>query len=336
MRVIDIISQDLNEGKISTPVEFIWDLFLKSEGRAAAKEAVAATEAVTKAAVKKGAPLTPAEMERLGIKPELRNNPQWTRQTEDNVRIELAKRAPKPKPIKEPTATAKPATVKGALSAAGLWTNKATRLLSMLAAVGISVAPFYNYNKMVDMWKAELDAGKLPGGQTQFEELRQKEMSIAIATFAANLTGFFAIKSVGRGSSWLLGWIPGFKPLMSVGTTVGGVALEEWLRGDEGRKLIARAFAEEIFKLDEILGAPVIHAIDWFKDKIKDVVPQADNNIRSDTTLTPADKARIDATSAKEPDQSMPSTDPKTQEYLKAYGFKQTPGTGGGFNFKKN
>ena len=245
MRVIDIISQDLNEGKISTPVEFIWDLFLKSEGRAAAKEAVEATEAVTKAAVKKGAPLTPAEMERLGIKPELRNNPQWTRQTEDNVRIELAKRAPKP--IKEPTATAKPATVKGALSAAGLWTNKATSLLSMLAAVGISVAPFYNYNKMVDMWKAELDAGKLPGGQTQFEELRQKEMSIAIATFAANLTGFFAIKSVGRGSSWLLGWIPGFKPLMSVGTTVGGVALEEWLRGDEGRILIARAFAEEIF-----------------------------------------------------------------------------------------
>jgi hypothetical protein len=336
MRVIDIISQDLNEGKISTPVEFIWDLFLKSEGRAAAREAVAATEAVTKAAVKKGAPLTPAEMERLGIKPELRNNPQWTRQTEDNVRIELAKRAPKPKPIKEPTATAKPATVKGALSAAGLWTNKATSVLSMLAAVGISVAPFYNYNKMVDMWKAKLDAGELPGGQTQFEELRQKEMSIAVTTFAASLTGFFAIKSVGRGSSWLLGWIPGFKPLMSVGTTVGGVALEEWLLGDEGRKLIARAFAEEIFKLDEILGAPVIHAIDLFKDKIKDVVPQADNNIRSDTTLTPADKARIDATSAKKPDQSMPSTDPKTQEYLKAYGFKQTPGTGGGFNFKKN
>jgi hypothetical protein len=336
MRVIDIISQDLNEGKISTPVEFIWDLFLKSEGRAAAREAVAATEAVTKAAVKKGAPLTPAEMERLGIKPELRNNPQWTRQTEDNVRIELAKRAPKPKPIKEPTATAKPVTVKGALSAAGLWTNKATSLLSKLAAVGISVAPFYTYNERVDMWKAKLDAGELPGGQTQFEELRQKEMSIAIATFAASLTGFFAIKSVGRGSSWLLGWIPGFKPLMSVGTTVGGVALEEWLRGDEGRKLIARAFAEEIFKLDEILGAPVIHAIDLFKDKIKDVVPQADNNIRSDTTLTPADKARIDATSAKEPDQSMPSTDPKTQEYLKAYGFKQTPGTGGGFNFKKN
>ena len=118
---------------------------------------------------------------------------------------------------------------------------------------------------------------------------------------------------------------------MSVGTTVGGVALEEWLRGDEGRKLIARAFAEEIFKLDEILGTPVIHAIDWFKDNIKDF-----NNIRSDTTLTPADKVRIDATSAKEPDQSMPSTDPKTQEYLKAYGFKQTPGTGGGFNFKKN
>jgi len=336
MRVIDIISQDLNEGKISTPVEFIWDLFLKSEGRAAAREAVAATEAVTKAAVKKGAPLTPAEMERLGIKPELRNNPQWTRQTEDNVRIELAKRAPKPKPIKEPTATAKPATVKGALSAAGLWTNKATSVLSMLAAVGISVAPFYNYNKMVDMWKAKLDAGELPGGQTQFEELRQKEMSIAVTTFAASLTGFFAIKSVGRGSSWLLGTIPGFKPLMSVGTTIGGVALEEWLRGDEGRKLIARAVAEEIFKLDEILGAPVIHAIDLFKDKIKDVVPQADNNIRSDTTLTPADKARIDATSAKKPDQSMPSTDPKTQEYLKAYGFKQTPGTGGGFNFKKN
>ena len=336
MRVIDIISQDLNEGKISTPVEFIWDLFLKSEGRAAAREAVAATEAVTKAAVKKGAPLTPAEMERLGIKPELRNNPQWTRQTEDNVRIELAKRAPKPKPIKEPTATAKPATVKGALSAAGLWTNKATSVLSMLAAVGISVAPFYNYNKMVDMWKAKLDAGELPGGQTQFEELRQKEMSIAVTTFAASLIGFNAIKSVGRGSSWLLGTIPGFKPLMSVGTTIGGVALEEWLRGDEGRKLIARAVAEEIFKLDEILGAPVIHAIDLFKDKIKDVVPQADNNIRSDTTLTPADKARIDATSAKKPDQSMPSTDPKTQEYLKAYGFKQTPGTGGGFNFKKN
>jgi len=343
MRVIDIISQDLNEGKISTPVEFIWDLFLKSEGRAAAREAVAATEAVTKAAVKKGAPLTPAEMERLGIKPELRNNPQWTRQTEDNVRIELAKRAPKVKtppehkirPAEVPTSP-RP-TIKGAMNKLSLATNRFASLASKLTAVGISVAPFYTYNEDVNRLKEMLDAGELEGGQAEFEAQRQAKMSIAIGTFAASLTGFFAIKSVGRGSSWLLGWIPGFKPAMSLLTSAGAIALEEWLRGPDGRKLIAKAFAEDMFKLDRIFGAPVIKAL----DELKKMFPMFDNGIGSPGAMTPADRAKagaanksnISATSSAAPDDKLNAVDPKTQAMLNAYGYKQTPGEAGQRNF---
>jgi len=344
MRVLDIISQDLLEGEIDTPIKFIWKFFLQSGGRILAKEAVVASELVAKAAVKKGSLLTVEEMERLGVKSELLKNPTWIRQSQEHSRLEIAKRAPKIKPppehkIKPAEVPPKPpATIKGAMNKLSLATNRFTSLVSKLTAVGISVAPFYTYNEDVNALKEQLDAGEIT--QAEFEAQRQARMSIAIGTFAASLTGFFAIKSVGRSASWLLGWKPGFKTaMMSSLTSAGAIALEEWLRGPDGRKLIAKAFAEDMFELDRIFGAPVIKAL----DELKKMFPILDNGISSPGTMTPADRVKagsankdsISATSSGKPDEKMAPIDAQTQAMLKAFGYNQNKGVDGGFNFDR-
>jgi hypothetical protein len=337
MRVLDIISQGLLEGEIDTPIKFIWKFFLQSGGRAVAKEAVLASELVAKAAVKKGGLLTVEEMERLGVKSDLLKNPTWIRQSQEHSRLEISKKAPKIKPVEKPIEkpAKPPATVKGAMNKLSLATNRFTGLVSKLTAVGISVAPFYTYNEDVNVLKEQLDAGEI--SQAEFEAQRQARMSIAVATFAASLTGFFAIKSVGRGSSWLLGWIPGFKPAMSLLTSAGAIALEEWLRGPDGTKLIAKAFAEDMFELDRIFGAPVIKAL----DELKKMFPILDNGISSPGTMTPAErdksvaanKDKISATSSVKPDEKLAPIDAKTQAMLNAFGYKQTQGINGAFNY---
>jgi hypothetical protein len=126
---------------------------------------------------------------------------------------------------------------------------------------------------------------------------------------------------------------------MSLLTSAGAIALEEWLRGPDGRKLIAKAFAEDMFELDRIFGAPVIKAL----DELKKMFPILDNGISSPGTMTPADRAKagtanksnISATSSGKPDEKMAPIDAKTQAMLNAFGYNQNKGIDGSFNFDR-
>lgn len=136
--------------------------------------------------------------------------------------------------------------------------------ISALVGIGMTVTPIYTYNKRMAHWEKQLESGQID--QDTFDSLRQKEMSVMVASMAANLVGYAGIKSLGAATKW----IPGLGTATGLLTSYGAAQAGMWMNSDEGREMIAMVAASDIAGLDisPLLGGVPLAFIDKFKSLI--------------------------------------------------------------------
>jgi hypothetical protein len=162
--------------------------------------------------------------------------------------------------------------------------------VNKLITLGIVVAPIYEYLDRMQYCDAQYASGAWT--QNEYVARKRQELSVMLGTMALGMTGWAGIKSIGFASGWLLGWLPGFKPVMSLLTSAGAVAATAWLNSDEGRYWIAQVFANDVFEGGKYDISPLIGGgAERIINKFRSLVPGFNAITPTDATEPNGQKA---------------------------------------------
>ena len=142
--------------------------------------------------------------------------------------------------------------------------------INVLTGVGVPLAAVTVYNQRVTALERKLAANEIT--PEEFNDARNREMSVMIGTMATALVSWAGIRAVAGSTNWILGGMlkKFFGPIMAGLTATGTAAMAYWLTTDDGRKFVAMFFASEYLQLDisPLVGGKATYLVDTIKSMV--------------------------------------------------------------------